>query len=63
MLKENIGNNGYFSISQVSQMTGIKQPKIIRGIRKGVIEAKKIGWIWVISAENVQKLKQTTGAK
>lgn len=54
-------NNGYFSITEVSQMTGIKTPKIIRGIRKGAIKAKKIGWIWVISAEEIEKMKSSIG--
>jgi excisionase family DNA binding protein len=57
MVKDKTGRNGYFSISEVSQMTGIKQPKIIRYIRKGVITAKKIGWVWVVTEEEIKKLK------
>lgn len=53
----------YYSISQVSERTGLKKPKIVRGIRTGKIKAKRIGWQWVIPLLEVEKLTKEVKEK
>jgi len=47
-----------YSIAQVAEIMDKKPPQILQQIRKGNIKARKIGWVWVISEDEVEKLKQ-----
>ena len=49
-------NKDYYSIGEVSEITGLKKPKIMRKIRSGEIKAKKIGWMWTIPSLEVERL-------
>jgi len=45
-----------YSVSETSQVTGMTQPRLMRRIRNGSIEAQKIGWVWVIPKSEVDKV-------
>ena len=56
-------NKDYYSISEVSELTNLKKPKIIRKIRSGEIKAKKIGWMWTIPSLEVERLMKENSKK
>ncbi len=45
-----------YSVSQASKITGMSAPRLMRRIRNGTIQAKKVGWVWVIPKSEVDKV-------
>lgn len=52
-----IDENKEYSVSEANELTGMSTPRIMRRIKKGIISAKKIGWIWVIPSTEVKRLQ------
>jgi len=48
-----------FTARQVGDALGLPHLEIIRRIRRGDIEAKKLGWNWVIEEEAVNAAKES----
>jgi len=44
------------TVAEVSEMTGLAPTQILYRIKTDQIEAEKIGWFWVISKEEVDRL-------
>lgn len=45
-----------YPIKEVAELTGLNQRQIMYKIRRKQIEAEKVGWIWIISKDEVTKL-------
>lgn len=45
-----------YSVSETSEIAGITSPRLMRRIRNGTIQAKKVGWVWVIPKSEVDKV-------
>lgn len=44
-------------VAAAAEELGLKHVEVIRRIRKGDIEATKLGWIWIIDVEEIQRVK------
>jgi len=47
-----------YTIKEASEATGFDQRQIMYKIRRKQIEAQKVGWIWVIPQDSVNKLQE-----
>ena len=47
-----------YSVNQVAEILSVHRKTIINWIEAGRINAVKIGWIWRIPEEEVEKIKQ-----
>jgi len=45
-----------FTLREASYITGIEKPKLMYWINRGQLDAKKLGWIWSLSRDQVTKL-------
>lgn len=50
------GEREFLSVKEVCEMTGIKQARLMRKIRKEEVKAQKIGWVWAIRRSEVELL-------
>lgn len=50
--------SNFYSVRQVSKLTGMKIPKILKEIKKGKIRAVKVDWFWLISRKEVERLRE-----
>ena len=49
----------YYTVSQVSEMTGLDKRKILYRIRTEKIKkARKMGWFWVIHKSELDKINK-----
>ena len=48
-----------YSARQVGEELDLEHLEVIRRIRRGDIEAKKLGWNWVISSEAVETARSS----
>ena len=48
----------FLSVRQVSKITGMKIPKILKEIKKGKLRAVKVDWFWLVSRKEVERLKE-----
>jgi len=46
----------YYSVKEVSDKTGWNKSLVMRKIKSGDIKAIKIGWVWAIIKEPIDKL-------
>lgn len=58
MSKSDLIPKDFYSVSEASIATGMTSPRIMRRIRSNTIIAQKIGWVWVIPAAEIEKLKE-----
>jgi excisionase family DNA binding protein len=47
-----------YTIKEAAEKTGLDARAIMYKIRRKHIQAQKVGWIWVISEEEVNKLTE-----
>lgn len=47
-----------YSVSEAAEGTGMTTPRIMRRIKNETIKASKVGWVWIIPASEVEKLKK-----
>lgn len=47
----------YKTIQEASEITGLGERQILYRVRKGQIDAKKMGWIWLITEKGMEQLK------
>jgi excisionase family DNA binding protein len=47
-----------YSVREAAEALGKKTAAIMKGIRKGTIKADKVGWSWVITATEIDRLKK-----
>lgn len=48
-----------YSARQAGEELDLEHLEVIRRIRRGEIEAKKLGWNWVITGEAIAKVKES----
>lgn len=47
-----------YSVTEASEASGMSTPRIMRRIRNSSIEARKVGWVWIMSHAEMLKLKK-----
>lgn len=52
--------NGYYSVKQAAEKLGINISLLMRKIRGGEIKATKVGWVWIIPKDEIDKLVKTS---
>jgi len=47
----------YVTASETGERLNLEHKEVIRRIRKGDIEARKMGWNWIIEESEVERVK------
>jgi len=47
-----------YSVKQVADKLSIKQQKVLNLIKAGKLKAEKMGWVWTISEEDLEKYQK-----
>lgn len=53
---ETKANSDYYSVKEAAHILGINTSLLMRKIRGGEIKAQKIGWVWVIPKEPIDRM-------
>ena len=51
------------TVQEAAEMLGLPYYKVIRYVQHGVIPARKKGWIWLISQEDLDRVKDDVLAR
>lgn len=56
------GKEDIFTLREASYVTGIEKNRLMYMIKRGQLQAKKLGWIWSLTHEQISKLKDGEAA-
>lgn len=45
------------TVKDAIDLTGLEERQIMYRIRKGHVDARKVGWIWLISQKGIEQLR------
>jgi excisionase family DNA binding protein len=48
--------DGYLTIKEAAERLGIKPGALLRRVQRGYVKGKKLGWVWLIPEEEVERL-------
>jgi len=51
------------TVQEAAEMLGLPYYKVIRYVQRGVIPARKKGWIWLINQEDLERVKDDVLAR
>lgn len=54
VMQEETESSNLLSVKEACDLTGMKQAKLLRKIRRGEIEAEKVGWVWIIKRKALE---------
>jgi len=47
--------NKLYTVSEAAELVGLDSPQILYRIKTGKIKAEKVGWMWVIDKEELDR--------
>lgn len=56
--KRDKGLDRLYSVAEASEETGMKTNQIMYAIKVKIIEPRKVGWIWALTEDEVETLRE-----
>ena len=55
--------DGYLTVKEAALALRMKYPSLLRSIQRGTVSGIKVGWVWLIPHEEVERVQKVRGVR